>query len=93
LSHQTLHQKDEKQKVIEKFKQSENDTGSCEVQASLLTKRINELTGHLKTHKKDFSCQRGLLKDVGQRRRVLDYLKLHSAQRYFKLIEALELRK
>jgi small subunit ribosomal protein S15 len=78
---------------VEKFKQSTADTGSAEVQVALMTNRINELTDHLRTHKKDYSSQRGLLKLVGQRRRVLDYLKAQSSSRYLKLIQDLELRK
>ena len=71
----------------------ETDTGSTDVQVALLTHRINELTDHFKTHVKDHHSRRGLLKLVGQRRRLLDYLKRHDAERYRQLIERLGLRK
>lgn len=71
----------------------EKDTGSADVQIALLTQRINSLTGHLKTHAKDHSSRRGLLKMVARRRRLLDYLKRTSADRYHALIEKLSLRK
>lgn len=70
-----------------------NDTGSPEVQIAILTERINDLTEHFKTHKKDFHSRRGLLKLVGQRRRLLDYLKTKDNMRYRKLIEGLGIRK
>jgi small subunit ribosomal protein S15 len=69
------------------------DTGSADVQVALLTSRINELTEHLKTHKKDHSSRRGLLKMVGQRRRLLDYLSDTDTKRYAELIKKLNLRK
>jgi small subunit ribosomal protein S15 len=93
LPKQTLREKERKAKGIDKFRQSANDTGSSEVQVALLTDRINELTGHLRTHKKDYSSQRGLLKLVGQRRRMLDFLKDKDTNRYLKVIQTLELRK
>ena len=71
----------------------ETDTGSPEVQVALLSERINMLTEHFKTHKKDFHSRRGLLKLVGQRRRLLDYLKTKDNMRYRKLIEGLGIRK
>ena len=69
------------------------DTGSADVQVALLTRRITELTEHLKTHVKDHHSRRGLLKMVGQRRRLLDYLKDRDSKRYDKLIERLGLRR
>jgi len=82
-----------KQDVIGKFKQHEGDTGSPEVQIALLTERITHLTEHFKTHTKDHHSRRGLLKLVGQRRRLLDYLKSKSVDRYRKLIDTLGIRK
>lgn len=84
---------EEKQVVIDSFKLHENDTGSPEVQVAILTKRINDLTGHLKIHKKDHHSRRGLLKMVGQRRSLLNYLKDRDFGRYRALIEKLGLRK
>lgn len=83
----------EKQSVIDNFKIHENDTGSPEVQVAILTKRINDLTEHLKIHKKDHHSRRGLLKMVGQRRALLNYLKNCDFNRYRTLIEKLGLRK
>lgn len=71
----------------------EKDTGSADVQIAILTKRINELTVHLKDHAKDHSSRRGLLKLVAQRRSLLDYLKKESAERYQKVLQSLNLRK
>ena len=82
-----------KQIVIEDFKQHATDTGSPEVQVALLTKRINELTEHFKIHTKDHHSRRGLLIMVGQRRRLLDYLKRKDKTRYATLIERLGLRR
>jgi small subunit ribosomal protein S15 len=82
-----------KQEVIEKFKQHENDTGSPEVQIALLTARLDELSEHFKSHKKDHHSRRGLLKIVSQRRRLLDYLKREDVERYKKLIDTLGLRR
>ena len=79
--------------LVEKYRQHEKDTGSPEVQVALLSERISMLTEHFKTHKKDHHSRRGLLKLVGQRRRLLDYLKSKDAARYRKLIEGLGIRK
>ena len=83
----------EKAELIKKFGRGENDTGSTEVQVAILTTRINNLTEHLKTHKKDFHSRRGLLVMVGQRRRLLDYLNSNSKERYADLIKSLGLRR
>ncbi|MDX1386853.1 MAG: 30S ribosomal protein S15 [bacterium] len=82
-----------KNDIITKFKTHDGDTGSAEVQVALLTRRIAYLTEHFKMHKKDHSSRRGLLKMVGQRRRLLDYLKRKSLERYQKLIGELGIRK
>jgi len=82
-----------KTKVIETFKLHEGDTGSPEVQVALLTERITYLTEHFKVHKKDFHSRTGLLKLVGQRRKLLNYLKKKDIQRYRELIERLGIRK
>jgi small subunit ribosomal protein S15 len=82
-----------KQETIVKYKQHDSDTGSPEVQIALLTERIAHLTEHLKTNAKDHHSRRGLLKMVGQRRSLLDYLKRKDAARYKKLIEQLSLRR
>ncbi|VAV82610.1 SSU ribosomal protein S15p (S13e) [hydrothermal vent metagenome] len=82
-----------KKEVISKFKTHESDTGSPEVQVALLTGRIGYLGGHLKTHRADHHSRRGLLKMVGQRRRLLDYLKKKDLDRYKSLIKELGLRK
>jgi small subunit ribosomal protein S15 len=79
--------------LMTQFKRHEKDTGSPEVQVALLSERIGQLTEHFKTHKKDHHSRRGLLKLVGQRRRLLDYLKETDASRYRKLIEGLGIRK
>ena len=83
----------QKQTLVEKFRTHPTDTGSPEVQVALLTERIHYLTEHFKTHKKDHHSRRGLLKLVGQRRRLLDYLKSKDGARYRKLIEGLGIRK
>jgi len=83
----------EKATIIEDYKQHEGDTGSPEVQVALLTARINYLTDHFKTHKKDFHSRTGLLKLVGQRRKLLNYLREKDVQRYRDLISRLNLRK
>ena len=83
----------EKAELKKKFGRGENDTGSTEVQVAILTTRINNLTEHLKTHKKDFHSRRGLLVMVGQRRRLLDYLNSNSNERYADLIKSLGLRR
>ena len=84
---------EDKQAIIDQFARSEGDTGSPEVQVALLTKRISHLTEHLKVHKHDHHSRRGLLMLVGQRRRLLNYLKGKDIERYRSLIATLELRK
>lgn len=84
--------KAKKVKLIEAHRYHEMDTGSPEVQIALLTERINELTEHLKAHKKDFSSRRGLLKLVGKRRRLLDYLRESDVKSYREIVEELNLR-
>lgn len=79
--------------VIEKYQAHENDRGSTRVQVALLTARINHLTDHLRTHKKDHHSRRGLLKMVGQRRSLLDYLRRTDLEQYRALIADLELRR
>ena len=88
----SVHQ-ERKAVIVEKFRTHESDTGSPEVQVALLSERINMLTEHFKTHKKDHHSRRGLLKLVGQRRRLLDYLKSKDANRYKTLIDGLGIRK
>ena len=85
--------KEEKQEVITKFGASDKDTGSTEVQIALITKRINFLTEHFKQHKKDHNSRRGLLKLVGQRRKLLKYLKRVNLEKYRKILDELNLRK
>ncbi len=85
--------KEAKQKVIESNRLHETDTGSPEVQIAILTARINELTEHLKVHKKDKHSQRGMLKMVGQRRQLLNYLQKKDIERYRAIIQKLGLRK
>lgn len=82
-----------KQEIIEKFKRHEGDTGSPEVQIALLTERITYLTEHFQTHKKDHHSRRGLLKMVGQRRRLLDYLIKQDIDRYRGIIKELGIRR
>ncbi len=82
-----------KQEIIEKFQLHEGDTGSPEVQIALLTERINHLNEHLKLHNKDHHSRRGLLKMVGQRRGMLNYLKDNDIERYRKIVADLGLRK
>ncbi len=84
---------EEKRGVIDSYKIHATDTGSPEVQVAMLTKRINDLNGHLKTHKKDHHSRRGLLKMVGKRRNLLKYVKGQDVERYRDLIEKLGLRK
>ncbi len=86
-------QADAKSGVITKYRQHEKDTGSPEVQIALLSQRIDYLTEHFKVHKKDHHSRRGLLKLVGQRRRLLDYLKKSSVERYRTVVTSLNLRK
>ena len=83
----------DKQAIIVKYAQHEGDTGSPEVQIALLTERINHLNEHLKMHKHDNHSRRGLLKMVGKRRGLLDYLKAKDIERYRAIVAALELRK
>ena len=85
--------KERKQEIINTYKREENDTGSPEVQIALLTERINELTEHLKIHKKDNHSRRGLLKMVGKRRNLLNYLAKKDINRYREIVEKLGLRK
>ena len=85
--------KEKKLEIIGKFQKREGDTGSTELQVALLTERINQLTGHMVVNKHDFHTQRGLLKLVGQRRRLLDYLNREDVKRYKDLIKKLGLRK
>ena len=83
----------QKAELVKKYGRGENATGSTEVQVAILPTRINNLTEHLKTHKKDFHSRRGLLVMVGQRRRLLDYLNSNSNERYAELIKSLGLRR
>ena len=85
--------KERKQDIINTYKREEHDTGSPEVQIALLTERINELTEHLKIHKKDNHSRRGLLKMVGKRRNLLNYLSKKDVNRYRTIVEKLGLRK
>lgn len=82
-----------KQEVIKTFKRSETDTGSAEVQIAILSERVNYLTEHFKAHVDDHHSRRGLLKIVGQRRRLLDYLKRKDVGRYKAIVDKLGLRK
>lgn len=85
-------QKEKKTQVITDFQRAENDTGSTDVQIALLTSRIQQLTEHLRANKHDESCRRGLLRLVGQRRRMLTYLRKTDYQRYLAITERLNLR-
>ena len=85
--------KERKQEIIQTYKRDEKDTGSPEVQIALLTERINELTEHLKIHTKDNHSRRGLLKMVGKRRNLLNYLAKKDENRYKEIVEKLNLRK
>jgi len=82
-----------KKKVIEDYKTHTQDTGSTEVQIALLTERINNLSGHFKSHNKDHNSRRGLLSMVGKRRRLLNYLKKKDIKKYEAILEKLSLRK
>ena len=82
-----------KENIIKEYGKSDNDTGSTEVQVALLTKRIEDLTDHLKEHKKDHHTRRGLLMLVGKRKRLLQYLENQDVERYRSLIDKLGLRK
>jgi small subunit ribosomal protein S15 len=85
--------KDRKQELIKKYGKNEKDTGTSEVQIAMLTQRIKDLTEHFKTHKKDFHSRRGLLKLVGQRRRLLDYMIRTNLEGYRALIKELGIRR
>ena len=82
-----------KREIIDSFRQSEADTGSARVQIALLTRRINDLTEHFRTHARDHHGRRGLLKMVGRRRRLLDYLRRTDVEAYRRVLEELHLRK
>jgi small subunit ribosomal protein S15 len=84
---------EQKKEIVEKFGASEKDTGRPEVQVAILTARINDLTGHLATHKKDHHSRRGLIQMVSKRRRLLNYLAKKDINRYREVIAALSLRK
>ena len=84
---------DKKKNIVEKFRVHERDTGSAVVQIALMTERINALTDHFKTHKKDHHSRQGLLKLVGKRRKLLNYLKVHDLKKYREIISKLKLRK
>lgn len=86
-------EKAQKTVIIEKNRRHETDTGSPEVQIAILTERINHLNEHLKIHKKDHHSRRGLLKMVGQRRSLLNYLKRRDIERYRKILKELDLRR
>ena len=79
--------------VVQKFRLHDTDTGSPQVQVALLTARINHLSAHFQSHKKDFNSRQGLLKMVSRRRRLLEYLKYHDENAYRSLLDALKLRK
>ncbi|HKK95915.1 MAG TPA: 30S ribosomal protein S15 [Anaerovoracaceae bacterium] len=85
--------KEKKEEIIKEYQLKEGDTGSSEVQVAILTYRINDLNEHLKIHKKDHHSRRGLLKMVGQRKNLLNYLKENDVERYRSLIARLGLRK
>lgn len=85
--------KEEKLEIIEKFGSNQKDSGRSEVQIALITKRINDLTGHFNKHKKDHHSRRGLMMLVGKRRRLLDYLMAKDIERYRSIIKELNIRK
>ncbi|MCH7516029.1 MAG: 30S ribosomal protein S15 [Bacteroidetes bacterium] len=85
--------KEEKLEIIEKFGSNQKDSGRSEVQIALITKRINDLTGHFNVHKKDHHSRRGLMMMVGKRRRLLDYLMAKDIERYRSIIKELNIRK
>ena len=85
--------KEKKAEIVKKFGKNEGDTGSCEVQIAILTEEINTLTEHLKEHSHDFHSRRGLLKKVGQRRSMLNYLIKNDVTRYRTIVKELGLRK
>lgn len=84
--------KNQKEKIIKKFKTHDADTGSPEVQIAILSEEIDQLIGHLKTHKKDFSSRRGLLKKIGQRHRLLRFLQKEDTPGYEKVVQKLKLK-
>lgn len=84
---------EQKTKLIGDFGQSGSDSGSAPVQIALLTSRISQMTEHMQTHKKDFASQRGLLRMVSRRRRLLDYVKRHNPEQYIELLKRLQIRK
>ncbi len=84
--------KEDKDKIIKKYKTHESDTGSADVQVAILTTEIDQLTDHLKTHKKDFSSRRGLLKKVGQRRRLLRFMQKDNPTGFEELVKKLKLK-
>jgi len=86
-------ERNKKKKLIAKHSKHQKDTGSAQVQIAILTERINELTGHLKVHKKDIHSRKGLLSMVGKRRRLLNYVKNKNPEKYQEVIKTLELRK
>ena len=85
--------KERKEELINEHRRGDSDSGSPEVQIAILTSRINTLTEHMRTHKKDYASRRGLLAQVSRRRRLLDYLKRIDPQRYLDIIRRLEIRK
>ncbi|MAR14007.1 MAG: 30S ribosomal protein S15 [Blastopirellula sp.] len=85
--------KERKQELVQEFKTGDDDTGSPQVQIAILTTRINSLTEHMRTHKKDYATRRGLLALVSRRRRLLDYLRKHNPQAYLDIIGRLGIRK
>jgi small subunit ribosomal protein S15 len=85
--------KSAREDLVKKYQTHKNDTGSTEVQVAILTKKISELTKHLKSHKKDFDSRRGLLMMVGKRRRLLNYLHKNDEEKYTKIISDLGLKK
>ena len=85
--------KEQKEQIVKKFKTGDLDTGSAEVQIALLTARINDLTAHFSTHKKDFHGRRGLVTLVNQRRKLLDYLHRKDVKSYQDVLKALDIRK
>ena len=86
-------EKDTKERIIKEFGRKEGDTGSVEVQVAMLTEQINRLTTHMKANKKDYSSNRGLLKMVGRRKNLMEYLKKNDVNRYRDLVKKLGLRK
>jgi small subunit ribosomal protein S15 len=85
--------KERKQQLAGEYGRGGSDTGSPEVQISLLTNRISQMTDHMKLHSKDYASRRGLLRMVSRRRRLLDYVKLHNPEKYLELLQRLEIRK